>query len=208
MRLHGYLQSSATWQVRAALALKGLTVPEVLHRLPDGSPCPPGEASLGVPGGLPALELPDGTILTQSLAILEWLEEIWPSPPLLPPDPLTRARVRAFAMTIACEVQPLHAPRMQARLTAAGLSEGQVQGWMRQMSAERLDVCETMLCGMAGPFCFGDVPGLADACLVPQLHAARQLSVHLAFPRLLAAEAACMTLPAFRQVHPEMLHVG
>ncbi|HWL80533.1 MAG TPA: glutathione S-transferase C-terminal domain-containing protein [Roseomonas sp.] len=208
MRLHGYSQSSATWQVRVALALKGLAVTETLRPLPDLRRCPSGKALPGAPCTLPTLELPDGTLLTHPLAILEWLEEIWPSPPLLPPDPLTRARVRAFALTIAGDVQAFDIARVQARLWAAGLSEGQAQGWMRQMNAERLDACEAMLRDTAGPFCFGAAPGLADACLVPQLHVARQLGVHLAFPRLLAAEAACLTLPAFRHVHPELLHVG
>ncbi|MXP63596.1 maleylacetoacetate isomerase [Roseomonas sp. M0104] len=208
MRLHGYSQSSATQQVRVALALKGLTVQEALRPLPDIWRRLPGEALPAAPAMLPALELADGTVMTHPIAILEWLEEIWPSPPLLPPDPLTRARVRAFALTVAGDVQPFDIARGQGRLWAAGVSEGQAQGWARRMSAERLDACEAMLRDTTGPFCFGEAPSLADACLVPQLQAARQLGVHLAFPRLLAAEAASMTLPAFRHVQPEMLHVG
>ncbi|HWX47533.1 MAG TPA: maleylacetoacetate isomerase [Roseomonas sp.] len=206
MRLHGYRRSSATLRVRLALSLKGLSVPETLYSLPGEWSREQAERGIAPPGMMPALELPDGTVIAQSFAILEWLEEIWPSPPLLPPDPLTRARVRAFAMMVTCDVQPLQGRRAHARLCAAGLSEGEAQGWLRQAIAESLDACETMLCGSSGPFCFGETPGMADICLVPQLQAARQFGVHLAFPRLLAAEAASMTLPAFQQSHPEIVY--
>ena len=93
MRLHGFTQSSATWRVRLALALKGLSVPEVLRQLPGGWPREQTDRTLHPQGSMPALELQDGTVLTQSLAILEWLEELWPSPPLLPPDQIGRAHV-------------------------------------------------------------------------------------------------------------------
>lgn len=205
MRLHGYFRSQASWRLRIALRLKGRSAEMVCCDLDRGEHRQPAFRRLNPQGLVPALELPDGAVLTQSLAILEWLEEIWPTPALLPPDPLGRARVRAFAMAIATDIAPLHRQRVLDRLALAGLSEAQRAGWARQAIAEGLDACEVLLDHGAGPFCFGDAPGLADLCLVPQLHLARQFGVHMAFPRLLAAEAACMTLPAFQETIPESL---
>lgn len=207
MRLHGYIPSSVTWRVRIALALKGVEVETLLHDLPQDGPRNLGHVSLNPQGLMPILELPEGGSLTQSLAIVEWLEEMWPSPPLLPPEPLARARVRAFALAIACETQPLHSSGVLARLRAAGMTEGQVQGWARHAIGETLEACEGLLAENGGPFCFGAKVSLADVFLVPQLHAARRFGVQLAFPRLLSAEAACMTLPAFRDTLPEFSHV-
>jgi maleylpyruvate isomerase len=206
MRLFGYCSSPATQRIQIALALKGLDAPMVPSKLSrDGES---GDVLLQpqAAGGPPVLQLADGTRLTQSLAILEWLEEIWPSPALLPPDPITRARVRSFAQVLSSEVHPLQSLRVLARCRDGGLLEGEAQACVRQAIREGLDAGESLLTDNAGPFCFGDTPGLADLCLVPQLRMARHFGVHLAFPRLLAAEAACLTLPAFRQATLEPLH--
>ncbi|MFC3124096.1 glutathione S-transferase N-terminal domain-containing protein [Pseudoroseomonas globiformis] len=206
MRLYGYAHSSATERVRLALALKGLDAPVLLSDASDRRVRDDAEPRLNELGGAPVLQLADGTVLTQSLAITEWLEELWPTPPLLPPDPLSRARIRAFVMTVLCDVQPMHDERAFGRLCDASPMEGESQSRVRGAIANGLAAGEAMLCDSGGPFCFSDVPGLADLCLVPQLALARRFGVHLAFPRLLAAEAACLTLPAFRQVYPETIH--
>ncbi|KAA2213218.1 glutathione S-transferase N-terminal domain-containing protein [Teichococcus oryzae] len=208
MRLYGYSQSPATQRIQIALALKGLDAPATLSKMPCGMPGGGAVLQLGGSGALPALELADGVRLTQSLAILEWLEEIWPTPPLLPPDPLTRARVRGFAQTIASDVHPLQSLRLVSRSREGGLVEGEAQACARRGISEGLEICESLLVDNAGPFCFGETPGLADLCLVPQLRMARHFGVHLAFPHLLAAEAACLTLPAFRQPSLESVHAG
>ncbi|WBV42438.1 glutathione S-transferase N-terminal domain-containing protein [Pseudoroseomonas cervicalis] len=207
MRLHGYRHCPATARVRIALALKGVEMAAPVLRDP---PCGPLRLATTPQGGLlPVLELPDGQGLRQSLAILEWLEEMWPSPPLLPPDPLTRARVRAFALALTADLEPLCSPRVLERLRATGASEGEAQLWARRALAEGLEAGEALLDhGGEGPFCFGAEPGLADICLVPLLQEARRFGVALGFPRLLAAEAASLTLPAFRMVQSEVIHAS
>lgn len=206
MRLHGYYRSTATWRVRIALGLKGLTAEQVPVHLRRGEQRSEAFLRLNPQGLVPALELDDGAgVLTQSLAICEYLDETHPDPPLLPSDPLRRAQVRAFAMAIACDIHPVQNLKVLNRLRALGVSEEQTNAWARTVIAEGLAACQALLQGESpGPFCFGDQPGLADLCLVPQLFNARRFGVDLApLPRLLAAEAACLTLPAFAAAAPE-----
>jgi maleylpyruvate isomerase len=204
MRLHGYFRSSAAWRVRIALNLKGVPVEHAFHHLRHGRQRAPDYLRLNPQGLVPALETGDGAVLTQSLAICEWLEETHPEPPLLPGDALERARIRAFALAIACDVHPVQNLKVLARLRALPLPEAEVTGWACWIIREGLEACEALLTDRAGPFSFGAAPMLADICLVPQLANARRFGCDLSrLPRLLAAEAACNALPAFEQAAPD-----
>ena len=201
--LHGYFRSSASWRVRIALALKGLPARQVPHHLRRGEQRAPGYLALNPQGFVPALELPDGTVLIQSLAIIEWLDETTPEPPLLPADPLQRARVRAFALVLAADTHPLQNLAVLLRLRRKGWPKEDVDAWAADANRAGLDTCEALLAEAPGPFCFGARPGLADICLLPQLGNARRFGVDVAaYPRLLEREAACMALPAFAGAVP------
>ena len=204
MRLHGYFRSSAAWRVRIALNLKGVAVEHAFHHLRHGGQRAPDYLRLNPQGLVPALETDGGSVLTQSLAICEWLEETHPEPPLLPGNALERARIRAFALAIACDIHPVQNLKVLARLRALPLPETEVTGWARWVNQEGLEACEALLAEGSGPFCFGASPTLADVCLVPQLGNARRFGCDLSpLPCLVAAEAACNALPAFRQAAPD-----
>ena len=201
--LHGYFRSSAAWRVRIALNLKDLAVRHLPHHLRRGEQRAPDYLRLNPQGLVPALELADGTVLTQSLAIIEWLEQVHPTPALLPAEPLARARVRAFALVVAADTHPLQNLKVLGELRRLGLAEDAVTAWAARVNAEGLAACEALLATAPGPYCFGALPTLADICLVPQLGNARRFGVDLAgFPRLLAREAACMALAAFQDAVP------
>jgi maleylpyruvate isomerase len=204
MRLHGYFRSSAAWRVRIALNLKGIAVEQVSHHLRRGEQRAPAYLALNPQGLVPALELDDGTILTQSLAIVEWLDETQPEPPLLPETPLERAGVRAFAQAIACDTHPVQNLKVLDRLRGLGHDNAAVLAWAAEVNLGGLSACEKLAAKNPGPFCFGGAPGLADLCLVPQLGNARRFKVDVAqFPRLLQAEAAALELAAFRDAAPD-----
>ena len=203
MRLHGYFRSSAAWRVRIALNLKGLRPGQAFHHLRHGGQRAPDYLRLNPQGLVPALETDEGAVLTQSLAICEWLEEGWPEPPLLPSGRNDRARVRAFAQAIACDIHPVQNLKVLARLRGLGLPEEEVTAWARWAIGDGLAACEALIHDQPGPFCFGTAPTLADIALVPQLGNARRFGYDLAaLPRLLAAEAACNALPAFAEAAP------
>jgi maleylpyruvate isomerase len=203
MKLHGYFRSSASYRVRIALNLKGLSAEHLSHHLRKGEQCQPSYLAINPQGLVPTLE-DGGAILTQSLAIIEWLDETHPAPPLLPKDPLRRARVRAFALALACDTHPVQNLKVLARLRQLGLPEEEVTGWAAWANREGLSACETLIAGEPGPFCFGAAPTIADLCLVPQLANARRFGVDVsAFPRLLQAEAAAKTLKGFADAAPE-----
>ena len=203
MKLHGYFRSSASYRVRIALNLKGLSAEHLAHHLRKGEQCAPAYLAINPQGLVPTLENEDA-VLTQSLAIIEWLDETHPSPPLLPKDPLRRAKVRAFAFAIACDTHPVQNLKVLARLRQLGLREEQVTEWAAWANREGLTACEKLIAGEAGPFCFGTEPTIADLCLVPQLANARRFGVDLAaFPRLLKAEAAASNIKAFADAAPD-----
>ena len=204
MRVHGYFRSAASWRVRIALALKGLEPEQVSHHLRKGEQRAPGYLALNPQGLVPTLELDDGTALTQSLAIIEWLDETYPEPALLPADALGRAKVRAFALVLASDTHPLQNLKVLQRLRSLGLAEEAVTAWAADVNAAGLESCEALVAPQ-GRFCFGDAPTLADLCLVPQLGNARRFGVDVTrLPRLLAREAACLALSAFAEAVPEL----
>jgi maleylpyruvate isomerase len=204
MKLHGYFRSSASYRVRIALNLKGLGAQHLTHHLRKGEQRDPAYLAINPQGLVPTLQDDGGIILTQSLAIIEWLDEIHPTPPLLPKEALRRAQVRAFAQVIACDTHPVQNLKVLSRLRELGVSEEQVTGWAAWANREGLSACERLIASEAGPFCFGEAPTIADLCLVPQLANARRFGVDVAvYPRLLKAEAAAKDLKAFADAAPE-----
>jgi len=204
MKLHGYFRSSAAYRVRIALNLKGLPAEHLSHHLRKGEQRDPAFLAINPQGLVPALEGDAGEVLTQSLAIIEWLDETYPEPPLLPKDPLRRAKARAFAQAIACDTHPVQNLKVLARLRELGLAAEQVTAWAAWANHEGLSACETLIADEPGPFCFGAAPSLADLCLVPQLANARRFGVDVnAFPRLLKAETAAKAMKAFADAAPD-----
>jgi maleylacetoacetate isomerase len=206
LELYTYYRSSAAYRVRIALHLKGLAYqPRFVHLL-RGEQQRPEHRALNPQGFVPVL-VDGGRVLTQSLAIMEYLEERYPQPPLLPPDPWGRARVRALAQAIACDIHPLNNRRVLVYLEQSlGLGEDIRRRWVCHWIAEGLSALEVLLSQDAatGPYCHGDRPTLADACLVPQLYNARRFGCDLApYPTLQAIAGRCEALPAFRAAAPE-----
>ncbi|MCH4268494.1 MAG: maleylacetoacetate isomerase [Brevundimonas sp.] len=202
MILHGYFRSTASWRVRIALGLKGLEAVQVAHHLRKGEQRAPAYLALNPQGLLPSLVTDDGAVLTQSLAIIEYLDEIAPEPALLPADLVLKAKVRAVAQAVACDIHPVQNLKVLQRLRELGLGEELVQAWASTTIEEGLDAVDRLLADQPGPFAFGDAPSLADLCIVPQLGNARRFGVELRWPRLLALEAACLELPAFQHAAP------
>jgi maleylpyruvate isomerase len=205
MKLYGYFRSSAAYRVRIALNLKGIAVVHVpVHLLKDGGQQKRAEHFARNPQGLvPALELDDGTILTQSLAIIEYLDAVGPAPRLVPEDPVQAARVRAVSLAIACDIHPLNNLRVLSYLKREMKhSQEETDAWYRHwVLAGGLEAVEQMIEG--GDFCFGAAPTLADCCLIPQLFNARRFNVPLDhLPKMRRVEAACGKLDTFAAAHP------
>lgn len=205
MVLHGYWRSSAAWRVRLALARKGLAVDHVAVNLVQGVQRSPGHLAINPQGLVPVLAH-DGAVLTQSLAIIEYLDEIHPEPPLLPADPIGRARVRAAALTIAAEVHPLGNLRVQRWLRdELGQAESEITRWLHHWMRDGLSSLEAFASHYGGDFLHGDMPGLADICLVPQLYNARRFGLPLAdFPRLNMIDARLAAEPWVIASHPDV----
>lgn len=209
MKLFTYFRSSAAYRTRIALNLKGLPYEAVpVHLLRDGGQQKQAAYRVINPLGIiPSLET-DAGVLTQSLAIIEWLDETYPQVPLLPADADSRARVRAIAQTIACEIHPLNNLRVLDYLTKnLGISEEQKNDWYRHWVNEGLAAIEQLLAADArtGTFCHGEKPGLADCCLVPQVFNARRFNCDLdALPTILRIVEACEAMPAFQSASPAL----
>ncbi|MCI4591715.1 maleylacetoacetate isomerase [Sphingobium sp. BYY-5] len=200
--LHGYFRSTASYRVRIALNLKGVAYADAFHHLRKGEQRAPDYLALNPQGLLPALEI-DGAVLTQSLAICEYLDETAAGPRLLPADPIRRARVRAAAQVIACDTHPVQNLKILDRLRGLGLDKEQVTGWAVQAIDEGLDAFDRLIADEDGPYCFGNQVTLADIFLVAQLVNARRFCVDLRWPRLLAVEQACLALDAFNKAAPQ-----
>ncbi|PID60589.1 MAG: maleylacetoacetate isomerase [Gammaproteobacteria bacterium] len=205
MRFHGYFRSSAAYRCRIALNLKGIDHEFVPVSLLGGDQRSESYLALNPQGLVPALEV-DGQVFTQSLAIIEWLDEYQPEPALLPADRDLRARARAFAGVIACDIHPLQNLRVLNFLrNDIAQPESVVEAWLQRWLGDGLAACEALLARepRRGDFAFGDTPGLADICLVPQLFSADRFKVSLdGMPRLRDVAEACEALPAFARAHP------
>ena len=206
MRLYTYFRSSAAYRVRIALGLKGLAYEAVpVHLLRHGGEQRQAPYLAINPAGLvPALD--DDGLLTQSMAIIEYLDETHPQVPLLPADARGRARVRALAQMVACDIHPIGNLRVLRYLAhTLGVPDDARQAWSRHWIAEGFAAIEALLAGSpdTGRFCHGDTPTLADCCLVPQVFNARRFGVDLtAYPTIAAIVAACAALDAFAAAHP------
>lgn len=207
MILYGYGLSSASYRVRIALALKSLNYTSVIKNLRSGEHRLSEFLQVNVQGLVPALGLDDGAVLTQSVAIIEYLDELYPEPALLPSEPLARARVRALTQAIASDIHPLNNLRVLHYLEEKLILDKPTRdAWYRHWVSVGFDALERWLVRDAatGRFCHGDSPTMADACLVPQVFNARRFAVDMnRFPRILAIDAACRELPAFQAAAPE-----
>ena len=207
MKLYTYFRSSAAYRVRIALNLKGLAYDAVpVHLLKEGGQqLKPEYRAINPAALIPALE-DDGAVVTQSLAIIEYLDETHPAVPLMPSDPLGRARVRALALTVACDIHPLGNLRVLKYLVhELKVTDEAKADWSRHWIGEGFAALEAMLAGSpdTGRFCHGDTPTLADCCLVPQVFNAVRFNIDMAaFPTIARINAACSELPAFQAAHP------
>lgn len=206
MQLFDYFRSSASYRVRIALRLKGLDCEQVGVNLLKSEHKAEPHLARNPQGFVPALALDSGEILTQSLAIIEYLDEVYPQTPLLPKDAVGRARVRALAQMIACDIHPVDNLRVLKYITSEfGVSEAQKTTWYQHWIEEGFTAFETRLAEKStGAFCHGDNPSLADLCLVPQVFNAQRFNVDLSpFPRLMAIYQRCEMLDAFKLARPE-----
>ena len=204
MKLHNYFRSSASFRVRIALELKGLNYDYSAVHLARGDHKKPPYAHLSADTLVPLLEV-DGQQLSQSMAIIEYLDEKHPTPALLPADSIGRAKVRALAQSISCDIHPLNNLRILKYLTKELKVEDEAKNtWYRHWCREGLVAFERQLAQLsASDFCYGNTPTLADCCLVPQIFNARRFDTDLSsLPRTMAAFDACMALPAFQKAQP------
>ena len=204
MILHGYWRSGAAYRTRIALALKGLDYEPQGIDLRTGAHKSEVFVALNPQGMVPALEL-DGAVLTQSPAILEWLEETCPAPALLPAAPADRAHVRAMAALIGCDIHPLNNLRVGKALRETfGADQPAIDAWAARWILPGFEALEALVARHGDGWCFGDAPTLADCYLIPQIYSARRFNVPLeAFARLLAIDTLASQHPAFIAAHPD-----
>jgi maleylpyruvate isomerase len=207
MILYGYALSSASYRVRIALALKQRPYESIIKNLRAGEHRQTDYLNINLQGFVPSLGLDDGAVLGQSVAIIEYLDEIYPDPPLLPSAPLERARVRSLAQAITSDIHPLNNLRVLRYLEEAlGQDKSTRDAWYRHWVQVGFDALERWLArdGETGRFCHGDAPTLADVCLVPQVFNARRFSVDMnPYPHISAIDAACRALPGFQAAAPD-----
>jgi maleylacetoacetate isomerase len=205
VKLYTYFRSSAAYRVRIALNLKGLAYDMVpVHLTRDGGQQhKPEFQKVNPQRRVPALELSSGDVLTQSLAIIEYLDEIEPEPPFLPADALERAHVRALAQVVACDIHPLNnLIALQYLKRVLKHEQSEIDAWYHHWVTEGFTALERIL--HPAPYAHGAHVTLADICLVPQVYNARRLKVPLdAFPKIVSVEQACLKLPAFDKARPE-----
>ena len=204
MILHGYWRSGAAYRTRIALNLKGLAYDQQGVDLRQGAQKSDAFLALNPQGMVPALEI-DGAVLTQSPAILEWLEEAHPSPPLLPAGPVERAQVRAMAALVGCDIHPLNNLRVGKALRETfAADQAAVDAWAARWIQPGFAALETLVARHGAGWSFGDTPTLADCYLIPQIYSARRFNVALEdFPGLLAVDAVARDHPAFAAAHPD-----
>jgi maleylacetoacetate isomerase/maleylpyruvate isomerase len=204
LALYSHWRATAPYRVRIGLALKGLAYDYLPLDLAKGAQHAPAYRALNPQALSPAL-VADGVALTQSLAILEWLDETCPEPPLLPKDPLGRARVRAMAGVVACDIHPLNNLRVDKALQALAVSDAERRAWAVRWIADGFSVLEPMIARDGAGFAYGDAATLADCCLVPQVWAAEaRYGLDLSpWPALAAAARCAMAHPAFEAAHPD-----
>lgn len=202
--LHDYWRSTASYRVRIALNLKGVAFDQTSVDLRTGVQRSGAFTSLSAQGLVPVLETGAGA-LTQSLAIIEWLNEGWPEPPLLPSSAAARATVRAMALAIACDIHPLNNLRvLNALRSEFTATPAQIEAWIGRWIGEGFAALEALISKYGRGFAFGDTPGLADCCLIPQVYSARRFGVPLeAYPRILEVDAAARALAPFAAAHPD-----
>jgi len=204
LRLHGYWRSTASYRVRIALAVKGISYEQLTHDLRMDAHRLPGYTALNPQGFVPALEVGD-EVIPQSGAIIEWLEETYPDPPLLPADRTARAMVRSIAQIVACDIHPLNNLRVLRRLRGdLACNEAQVQAWIATWIVEGFEALETMIARHGGRFAFGDTVTMADCYILPQIYSAERFKVDLApFPKLISVAREARADPAIAAAHPD-----
>ncbi|MEM9350064.1 MAG: maleylacetoacetate isomerase [Pseudomonadota bacterium] len=203
MKLYSYWRSTTSYRVRIALAWKGVEYEYVAVNLLEGDQRSDAYASVNPIKGVPTLKLPGGRVLTQSMAILDYLEDVYPKPALLPFQPSARADVRAAAMVMATDVHPVNNLKVGQKLKSMGHSQEEVVAWMMHWMQEGLTAFQSLISPNAA-YCFGDEVTWADICLVAQLYNAHRWGVDLtAFDRLAEIERRCLELPAFQAAHPD-----
>lgn len=204
MKLYSHWRATAPYRVRIGLALKGLAYDYAPVNLAGNDQHQAAYRAVNPQRLTPALDLGDGAILTQSLAILEWLDETHPEPPLLPRDPLSRARVRAMAGIIACDIHPLNNLRVNRALAAMEVSEPRRAKWIERWIVDGFNVLEPMIAEHGRDFAFGDAPSLADCLLIPQVYSANRYKVDLTpYPAIKAVAESAAAHPAFVAAHPD-----
>ena len=204
IKLYDYVRSTAAYRVRIALNLKQLEYQSIPVSLLDGEQRSAEYLSLNPTGLVPSLEIGEG-VITQSLAIIEYLEEQYPEPALLPTDPMKRAKCRALALDIACDIHPLNNLRVLKHLTSTlGHSEQEKLAWYHHWLKQGFAAIESKLAQSDSPFCCGTEPTMADVCLVPQLFNARRFELDLMpYPRMVEVEQNCLALAAFANASPD-----